>query len=158
MITYPYDLRASVMRRSKKQVGGKKKNKTQQKHTWKLWTFDMNVWYYFLKKGWWWLQKNRLHWASVEPFCYCKEFLHYLAHTDLCCQFPEMQGQNLCFYKLFKTALSAQVLTHSWSPTGCLPPVGRPCQSQRCGCCSSHQGAGFRASGLCDCTNTTGHF
>lgn len=88
----------------------------------------------------------------MEPTFYCKEFLHYLAHKDLCCQFPEMQGQNLFFYQLLKTPLSAQVLTHSWSPTGCLPPVGRPCQSQRCGCCSSHQGAGSRASGLCDCT------
>lgn len=69
-------------------------------------------------------------------------------------QFPEIQGQNLCLYKLFKKTLRAQVLTHSWSLTGCLPPVGRPCQSQRCGCCSSHPAAGSRASGLCDCTHT----
>lgn len=69
-------------------------------------------------------------------------------------QFPKLQGQNLCLYKLFKKTLRAQVLTHSWSLTGCLPPVGRPCRSQRYGCCSSHPGAGSRASGLCDCTHT----
>lgn len=51
-----------------------------------------------------------------------------------------------------------KLLTHSWSLTDCLPPVGRPCQSQRYGCCSSRPGAGFLASGLCDCTNPTETF
>lgn len=46
---------------------------------------------------------------------------------------------------------TALVLTHSWSLTGCLPPVGRPCQSQQCGCCFSHPVASSQASGLCDC-------
>lgn len=54
--------------------------------------------------------------------------------------------------------LTEKLLTHSWSLTDCLPPVGRPCQSQRYGCCSFHPGAGFLASGLCDCTNPTETF
>lgn len=62
-----------------------------------------------------------------------------------------------CFYAYahyYWTHTTKWILTHSWSLTDCLPPVGRPCRSQRYGCCSFHPGASSQASGLCDCRST----
>lgn len=142
LITYPYNLRASIMWRSK--VKEKKKSIN-------ICTFHINT---LLKKGY----SNCLRTAFFR-FCGSNFSLFVVRNFALfsmyrfILQFPEIQGQNLCLYKLFKKTLRAQVLTHSWSLTDCLPPVGRPCQSQRYGCCSSHPGAGSRVSGLCDCTH-----